>query len=253
MSKSTDSSADRDMRQAMAGTPALIELDAVAKSYALAGGQTCHALRGITLRIAAGEYVAVLGKSGSGKSTLLNLLAGLDRPSSGNVAVAGKPLTGLSENAMALWRGEHVGVVFQFFQLLPTLTTLENIILAMELVGTVPPVQRRPRALELLQRVGLTDQANKLPSTLSGGQQQRAAIARALANDPAIVLADEPTGNLDTDTAADINVLFQQLARQGKTLVIVTHDVNMAETAHRIIELKDGAVSADRIRAETAA
>ncbi len=233
--------------------PGIIQLDNVAKSFALRGGQTCHALRGATLSIAAGEYVAVLGKSGSGKSTLLNLIAGLDRPNSGSVHVAGVALANLNENAMAIWRGNHVGVVFQFFQLLPTLTTVENIILAMELVGSLPKAQRRTRALELLQLVGLTDQAHKLPSTLSGGQQQRAAIARALANDPPIVLADEPTGNLDTETAADINALFQQLAQQGKSLLIVTHDKNLAETAHRVIELKDGMVISDKLRQRTAA
>ncbi len=232
--------------------PAIIGLDNVTKSFDLRGGQTCRALRGVTLHIAAGEYVAVLGKSGSGKSTLLNLIAGLDRPSSGTLRVAGATLAGLSENAMALWRGKHVGVVFQFFQLLPTLTTVENIILAMELVGAVPKTQRRSRALELLELVGLTDQAHKLPSTLSGGQQQRAAIARSLANDPPVLLADEPTGNLDTETAADINALFQQLAKQGKTLLIVTHDINLAETAHRVIELKDGVVIADNLRQWTA-
>jgi putative ABC transport system ATP-binding protein len=235
------------------GATMIIELDAAAKSYALRGGQTCHALRGVSLRIAAGEYVTVLGKSGSGKSTLLNLIAGLDRPGNGDVRVAGVALNSLGENAMALWRGTNVGVVFQFFQLLPTLTALENIILAMELVGTMPKVQRHDRALNLLQLVGLSDQAHKLPSTLSGGQQQRAAIARALANDPPIVLADEPTGNLDTETATDINSLFRQLALQGKTLLIVTHDANLAETAHRIIELKDGRVIADHARDRTAA
>jgi putative ABC transport system ATP-binding protein len=231
----------------------IVELDAAAKSYELRGGQTCHALRGVTLRIGAGEYVAVLGKSGSGKSTLLNLIAGLDRTTHGSVRVAGAQLEHLGENAMAQWRGKQVGVVFQFFQLLPTLTAIENIILAMELVGEVPTMQRRERALQLLHLVGLSDQANKLPSAMSGGQQQRAAIARALANDPPIVLADEPTGNLDTETAADINALFQQLALQGKTLLIVTHDVNLAETAHRIIELKDGAVIADRTRVRAVA
>ncbi len=225
----------------------LIDIRDAAKSYPVRGGQTCHAVRGVTLSIAAGEYVAVLGKSGSGKSTLLNLIAGLDRASAGSLRVAGQDLAGLNENAMALWRGKHIGVVFQFFQLLPTLTVLENIILAMELVGTIPVAVRRARAMALLELVNLPEQAMKLPSTLSGGQQQRAAIARALANDPPIVLADEPTGNLDTETAADINTLFQRLATQGKTLLIVTHDANLATTAHRVIELRDGAVVSDRV------
>ena len=225
--------------------PTIIELSAAAKSYAVPGGQTCHALRAVSLQIRAGEYIAVLGRSGSGKSTLLNVIAGLDRASAGSVRVAGGDLSGMSENAMALWRGANVGVVFQFFQLLPTLTVVENIILAMEFVGKVAGGLRRPRALELLQLVGLSDQANKLPSTLSGGQQQRAAIARALANDPPIVLADEPTGNLDSETAADINALFERLIGQGKTLVVVTHDRSLADVAHRIVELKDGMVVAD--------
>lgn len=232
---------------------AIVELRDVAKSYVVRGGQTCHALRAITLRITVGEYVAILGKSGSGKSTLLNLIAGLDQPSAGSICVAGQVLQAASENALALWRGRNVGVVFQFFQLLPTLTVVENIILAMEFVGKISPPARRSRALDLLQLVGLIDQANKLPSMLSGGQQQRAAIARALANDPPIVLADEPTGNLDSETAADVNALFNQLVEQGKTLVVVTHDANLAQVAHRIIELKDGAIVSDRLQQQATA
>ena len=227
------------------GTTGIIELAAATKSYALRGGQEFQALRGITLRIPAGGHVAVLGKSGSGKSTLLNLIAGLDRATTGGVHVAGADLGRLNENALARWRGRNLGVVFQFFQLLPTLTVEENILLAMDFVDVIPPGNRRARAQELLQRVGLSDQAAKLPSTLSGGQQQRAAIARALANDPPIVLADEPTGNLDTETAAAVDALFHTLIREGKTLLIVTHDASLAKTAHRIIQLKDGLVLAD--------
>jgi len=234
-------------------TTPIIGITAATKVFAVRNGQPCHALRGINLSIARGEYVAVLGKSGSGKSTLLNLIAGLDRPSSGTIEVAGTALSGMNENALARWRGANVGVVFQFFQLLPTLTVAENIILAMELVGTVEAARRRTRALDLLARVGLADQAHKLPSMLSGGQQQRAAIARALANDPPIVLADEPTGNLDSETASDINALFAQLVEQGKTLLIVTHDANLAQVAARVIELKDGAVIADRANLQVAA
>jgi putative ABC transport system ATP-binding protein len=230
----------------------IISLTAATKVFTVRNGQPCHALRGISVNIARGEYVAVLGKSGSGKSTLLNLIAGLDRPSAGAIEVGGTALAGMNENALARWRGANVGVVFQFFQLLPTLTVAENIILAMELVGCVKPAKRRTRALELLERVGLSDQAHKLPAMLSGGQQQRAAIARALANDPPIVLADEPTGNLDSETAADINALFAQLVEQGKTLLIVTHDANLAQVAARVIELKDGAVFADRKQLQAA-
>lgn len=222
-----------------------VELRDASKLYAVRGGQPFPALRGITLRIVAGEYVAVLGKSGSGKSTMLNLIAGLDRASSGDVRVTSIDLGRLSENALAVWRGQNLGVVFQFFQLLPTLTIEENILLAMDFVGKVPMADRRARAVELLRVVGLLDQAAKLPSTLSGGQQQRAAIARALANDPPIVIADEPTGNLDSETAADVHELFHSLAEQGKTVVIVTHDVSLARNAHRVIQLRDGLVHAD--------
>lgn len=226
--------------------PPALQLTAITKSFSTVGGTAFQALRGLSLEIAAGEYVAVLGKSGSGKSTLLNLVAGLDHPTSGEIRVVGTALAGLSESALALWRGRTVGVVFQFFQLLPTLTIEENILLAMDLVGKIPPAARRARAAELLELVGLADQAVKLPSTLSGGQQQRAAIARALANDPSLIFADEPTGNLDSETAAAVTAVFQALAQQGKTLVVVTHDAAVARDAHRVVQLQDGLVIADR-------
>ena len=225
---------------------AIVELEVATKSFTSPGGRKFHALRGVSLRVARGEFVAVLGKSGSGKSTLLNLVAGLDRATSGDVRAAGESLNRLSESKMALWRGRNFGIVFQFFQLLPTLTVEENILLAMDFVGKIPAQKRRERAEELLGLVGLSDQANKLPSSLSGGQQQRAAIARALANDPPVVLADEPTGNLDTETAAAVTELFHGLIAHNKTLMIVTHDSNLARRAHRIIELQDGAIIADR-------
>jgi putative ABC transport system ATP-binding protein len=223
----------------------MVELAAVTKAYALRGGADFQALRGISLQIPPGEHVAILGKSGSGKSTLLNLVAGLDRATTGAVRVAGADLGTLGENDLARWRGRNLGVVFQFFQLLPTLTVEENILLAMDFVNKIPAAGRRDRAQELLRLVGLSDQAAKLPATLSGGQQQRAAIARSLANDPPIVLADEPTGNLDTETAGAIDALFHTLIREGKTLIVVTHDPAMARTAHRVIQLKDGLVLAD--------
>ena len=232
---------------------AIIQLDAVARAYTLPGGQSHAALNGLSLRIAAGEHVAVLGKSGSGKSTLLNLLAGLDRATAGHVQVVGTDLARLSENALARWRGPNVGVVFQFFQLLPTLTVLENLLLAMDLVSKVPTKARRTRAVDLLARVGVADQAAKLPAMLSGGQQQRAAIARALANDPPLLLADEPTGNLDSETAQDIGRLFQELAQEGKTLLIVTHDTALAAGAQRVLRLKDGRIHADERAAVEAA
>jgi len=224
---------------------ALIELDAAERLFAVRGGTPVAALRPLDLRIDAGEHVAVLGKSGSGKSTLLNLIAGIDRATSGQVRVAGADLGRLGEHALARWRGRHVGVVFQFFQLLPTLTVAENLLLAMDLVGAVPAAQRVSRAGHLLGEVGIAEQASKLPSMLSGGQQQRAAIARALANDPVLLLADEPTGNLDSDTAAAVAQLFQSLVAQGKTLVTVTHDAQLAQRAQRVLRLKDGAIVAD--------
>ena len=223
----------------------MIELDGVERRFTPPGGQSVAAVHDLHLRIEPGEHVAVLGKSGSGKSTLLNLIAGLDRASAGRVRVAGNDLGALSENAIARWRGRHLGVVFQFFQLLPTLTVQENLLLAMDIVGSIPAAQRAARAALLLAQVGVDEQAHKLPSMLSGGQQQRAAIARALANDPPLLLADEPTGNLDSDTAAAVATLFQALAAQGKTLLIVTHDPQLALGARRVLRLKDGTLIAD--------
>jgi putative ABC transport system ATP-binding protein len=223
----------------------IIRLEGATKSFGSRGGQSFPALRGVSLRVAPGDFLAVLGKSGSGKSTLLNLIAGIDRPTGGEVHAAGENLNRLGENRMALWRGRNVGVVFQFFQLLPTLTVEENILLAMDFVGKVPGGDRRKRARELLELVGLSDQAAKLPSALSGGQQQRAAIARALANDPPIILADEPTGNLDSETSSAVAELFHGLIGQRKTLLIVTHDDKLASRAHRVIRLKDGLIVAD--------
>jgi len=223
----------------------IIRLENATKSFGSRGGQSFPALRGVSLRIAPGDFLAVLGKSGSGKSTLLNLIAGIDRPTEGDVHAAGENLNRLGENKMALWRGRNIGVVFQFFQLLPTLTVAENILLAMDFVGKIARPDRRERARQLLDEVGLSDQAAKLPAALSGGQQQRAAIARALANDPPIVLADEPTGNLDSETSAAIAERFHDLSGQRKTLLIVTHDDNLARRAHRVIQLKDGRIVAD--------
>ena len=223
----------------------MITLSKTARHFAPRGGVPQPALREVSLHIAEGEHVAVLGRSGSGKSTLLNLIAGIDAPSSGQVQVAGTEPAKLGQSALALWRGRHVGVVFQFFQLLPTLTVLENVVLAMDLVGHIAAGQRRSRAWMLLEQVGVADQAHKLPAMLSGGQQQRAAIARALANDPPLLLADEPTGNLDSSTAEAVVALFAQLAQQGKTLLIVSHDQRVAASAQRVVELRDGCVLSD--------
>jgi putative ABC transport system ATP-binding protein len=216
-----------------------VRMREVVKDYELPAG-SFTALHHIDLDIAQGEFVAVVGKSGSGKTTLLNLLAGIDRPTRGDVVVAGTALGSLSESGLAEWRGRNVGLVFQFFQLLPTLTVVENIQLPMDFARSVPAPKRRERALELLDRVGIKDQADKMPAMLSGGQQQRAAIARALANDPPIVLADEPTGNLDSVNRASVLKLFADLNAEGRTIVIVTHEHDARAFATREIAVADG-------------
>jgi putative ABC transport system ATP-binding protein len=217
----------------------MISLNNVSKTYETPAGQFA-ALKNIDLEIRGGEFVGVVGKSGSGKSTLLNMVAGIDRPSSGSVAVAGTEVNALSENKLAAWRGRNVGFVFQFFQLLPTLTAAENVMLPMDFSKTFPLRERRKRAVELLERVGVGRQADKLPATLSGGEQQRVAIARALANEPPLVLADEPTGNLDSITATEILDLFRNMANRGTTVVIATHEADIARVIDRKIEISDG-------------
>jgi putative ABC transport system ATP-binding protein len=222
----------------------LIDARAVTRTYRTPAG-SFSALRGVDLHVTGGEFIAVVGRSGSGKTTLLNLLAGIDRPTSGTVSVAGTPLQGLREARLSAWRGRTVGLVFQFFQLLPTLTVAENVMLPMDFCGTVAPRRRRAAACELLDRVGIADQAGKLPAALSGGQQQRAAIARALANDPPVLLADEPTGNLDSTTADAVLDLFAGLARAGKAVVMVTHERDLSRHADRRVALADGKVTSD--------
>lgn len=208
--------------------------------YERRGARPFKALDDVSFEIRAGESVAILGRSGSGKSTLLNLVAGLDRPHSGTVSVAGATLQDMSEAALTTWRGRHVGVVFQFFQLLPTLTVKENLLLAMEFVGRVPADERTRRVQDLLAIVGVEDQSEKLPAHLSGGQQQRVAVARALVNDPKVVIADEPTGNLDSASAGAVLDLFAVLCERGVTLVVVTHDEAVAARADRTFRLDDG-------------
>jgi putative ABC transport system ATP-binding protein len=219
----------------------MISLAQVTKNYDTPAGEY-PALCGVDLEIAAGEFVAIVGKSGSGKSTLLNLIAGIDRASSGKVIVNNANIGELSENRLAAWRGRNIGLVFQFFQLMPTLTVAENVMLPMDFAGIVPPRQRRARAVELLAKVGVAGHADKLPAALSGGEQQRVAIARAVANDPPVLLADEPTGNLDSHTGAAIFSLFASLARSGKTVLLVTHERDVPERFTRTVELGDGAL-----------
>ncbi|MEU6540207.1 ABC transporter ATP-binding protein [Streptomyces sp. NPDC047000] len=214
------------------------------KTYSLPSGEVT-ALAGVDLRVVPGEFVAVVGRSGSGKTTLLNLLAGIDRPTAGEIVLAGTAVHTLKGSRLAAWRGRCIGLVFQFFQLLPTLTVAENVMLPMDLCDTFPARHRRARALELLARVGIREQADKLPSALSGGQQQRAAIARALANEPPVLLADEPTGNLDSATSDSVLDLFAQMAAEGRTVVMVTHERDLSRHATRRITLTDGAVSQD--------
>jgi putative ABC transport system ATP-binding protein len=220
----------------------MIDLHQVVKTYE-SPSQSFTALRDVSLQIQPGEFVAVVGKSGSGKTTLLNLLAGIDRPTSGVVSIAGTDLHALSESQLAEWRGRTIGLVFQFFQLLPTLTVVENVMLPMDFVEIVPSAKRRAKAMELLKRVGIRDQADKLPAALSGGQQQRAAIARALANDPPILMADEPTGNLDEATRTSVLKLFAKLNAEGRTVIVVTHERDISSYTDRQVTLVDGRVA----------
>jgi len=227
----------------------IIQLNNVHKAYTL-GTITTPVLHDINLTITAGEFVAIVGPSGNGKSTLLNLLTGIDRPCQGQVQVNGAALHQLKEEQLSKWRGANVGIVFQFFQLLPSLNLLQNIQLPMDFVGKLPKRERLERARYLLNLVGLDAQAKQLPGQVSGGQQQRAAIARALANDPALIVADEPTGNLDTATADAVFDLFSTLQQQGKTLVMVTHNEELAQSASRRIAIHAGRIHHDNLHSE---
>ena len=219
----------------------IIDIRSVNKFYKTAVGDY-HALSNVDLQIQAGEFVSIIGKSGSGKTTLLNMITGIDRPSNGEVWVNGTGVHTLNENKMARWRGKNLGVVFQFFQLLPMISVIENIMLPMDFCRMYSPAERRKRAMDLLELVELADHAHKLPTALSGGQQQRVAIARALANDPPVIIADEPTGNLDSKTAESVFVLFNDLVAKGKTIIIVTHDSAMAKRTHRTALIADGEI-----------
>jgi putative ABC transport system ATP-binding protein len=217
----------------------LIHVEDLVKDYDGPAGPI-HVLKKINLRVKPGEFVGVRGPSGSGKSTLLNMITGIDHPTGGRVVVNGQDLLELGEDGLARWRGVNVGVIFQFFQLLPTLTVLENVILPMDFARKWKPAERPDRALHLLEQMELSDQVHKLPSTLSGGQQQRAAIARALANDPPLLVGDEPTGNLDSKTADIVFSQFEALVKAGKTFLMVTHSNSLAKRIPRVIEVLDG-------------
>jgi len=223
-------------------SPMLIELAGVEKVYRN-GRLEYAALRGIDLSVSAGEMVAIVGPSGSGKSTIINMVTGIDRPSAGMVTVGRMRLDALDEEQLAAWRGENVGIVFQFFQLLPTLTALENAVLPLDFARRGSKRERFERARQNLDLVGLGSKLDHLPSELSGGEQQRVAIARALACDPQLIVGDEPTGNLDTHTALEMFELLAGLNSEGKTVLYVTHDLSLAERAHRVVTIRDGLVA----------
>ncbi len=223
---------------------AIIAVRDIVKSFPV-GDDELTILKGISFDVHKGEFLTIIGPSGNGKSTLLNMITGIDHPTAGEVVVTGREVHRMSENQLATWRGEYVGIIFQFFQMLPALSLLQNIILPMDFARKYKSREREERAMQLLESVGLADQANKLPGQTSGGQQQRAAIARALANDPPLLVADEPTGNLDTRTSDDVFILFQELVDQGKTMVMVTHDKELARRVPRVIEIIDGNITRD--------
>jgi putative ABC transport system ATP-binding protein len=225
---------------------ALIEMQDITKVFKTLAGDYI-ALKGINVSFNRGEFVGVVGRSGSGKSTLVNMLTGIDRPSAGSVRVGGTEIHRLSEGKMSAWRGRNLGIVFQFFQLLPMLTLLENVMLPMDFCKMYSPADRVHRAMILLRMVGLETVADMLPGAVSGGQQQTAAIARALANDPPILVADEPTGNLDSRTAAMVFQIFNELVDQGKTIIMVTHDAGLAKLCHRVLAIADGIILAEAV------
>jgi ABC-type lipoprotein export system ATPase subunit len=224
------------------GNTHLIELRNVVKTFETAAGKFT-VLKGVDVNIDRGEFVAVIGKSGSGKSTLINMVTGIDRPTEGEILVGDCAVHTLSESQMAVWRGKNLGIIFQFFQLLPTLSLIENVMLPMDFCNLYTPGERRKRAMELLGQVDMVEHAHKLPSAVSGGQAQRVAIARALANDPPILIADEPTGSLDSKTANAVFELFENFVNQGKTIVMVTHDNDLARRASRAVIVVDGQVT----------
>ncbi|MCX6047683.1 MAG: ABC transporter ATP-binding protein [Chloroflexi bacterium] len=222
----------------------IVKINDVKKSFKV-GNNEVSVLKGISLDVHPGELVSIVGPSGNGKSTLLNMITGIDRPTGGEIVVTGRTVNKMSENELAVWRGEKVGIIFQFFQMLPALSLRQNVMLPMEFAKKYNRREREERAMELLVAVGLADQANKLPSMVSGGQQQRAAIARALANDPPLLVADEPTGNLDAQMAGEIVALFFHLVSRGKTMLMVTHDQELADQVPRKVEIRNGLIAND--------
>ena len=230
----------------MTGDEILVAAHDLRRDYAMSAG-VVHAVRGVTIDVRAREYVAIVGPSGCGKSTLLNLIGAIDTPSSGELTIAGQRLDGLSDRDATLFRLRRIGFVFQRFYLMPVLTALENVELPMSEAG-LAKTERRERARELLKYVGLGERMHHRPTELSGGEQQRVAIARALANRPALLLADEPTGELDAHTGEEMIALFERLNRDGTTIVVVTHDEDLARAAHRVVHMRDGVIVDDRRR-----
>lgn len=228
----------------------LIEATGLVKLYRM-GDETVHALAGVSFSIPRGDYCAIVGPSGSGKSTLMNIIGGLDTPSNGRIVIAGNDIGAMSDDDLAVFRNQTIGFVFQSFNLLPRLTALENVELPM-IYGGIDPKERKERAAELLERVGLGQRMGHRPTQLSGGQQQRVAIARALAGKPALLLADEPTGALDTNTGIEILALFNQLNQEGATVVLVTHDHDVARATKRTIEMRDGHIVSDQLNDRSA-
>lgn len=228
-------------------TPNRIQLKNVRKTYEdCIGGFT--ALKSANIQFNSGEFVSIIGKSGSGKSTMLNMISCIDRPSEGELYHNDMALHSMKESALTAWRGKNIGIVFQFFQLIPTLTVLENVMLPMDFCNMIPAKIRKATAVSLLEKVEISECLDKLPSELSGGQQQRAAVARALANDPPFIIADEPTGNLDTENAKSVIALFKEMVKDGKSVIMVTHNPELAECADRIITIQDGIILTDKIK-----
>ncbi len=235
---------NKNINTSLSNNGNIVEIKNVVKRFPV-GDDEITVLKGISFGVKQGEFLTVVGPSGNGKSTLLNMITGIDHPSDGEVIVTGRGVHTMSENELAKWRSRHVGIIFQFFQMLPALSLLQNIILPMDFARQYTSKEREARAMHLLESVGLADQANKLPGQVSGGQQQRAAIARALANDPPLIVADEPTGNLDTRTGDVVFELFSDLVAQGKTMVMVTHNKELAAQVPRVIEIVNGRIHRD--------